>query len=186
MAITKISVRGARQHNLKNIDVEIPRNTLTVITGFERLGEVVARFRHDLCRRAAALRGDAFDLCPPVSRSDGASGCRCHRRPESGDFDRAEDHQPEPALDRRNHHRDLRLSSPVVFLDRSAALSEVRAGHQPAIGGADRAAGHVSDSGGSRDAAGSDRSRPQGRIQERKWRSWSSTASLGRASMASW
>ena len=32
MAITKISVRGARQHNLKNIDVEIPRNTLTVIT----------------------------------------------------------------------------------------------------------------------------------------------------------
>jgi len=33
MAITKISVRGARQHNLKNVDVEIPRNTLTVITG---------------------------------------------------------------------------------------------------------------------------------------------------------
>src|SRR5256714_2334770 len=33
MAINKITVRGARQHNLKNIDVEIPRNTLTVITG---------------------------------------------------------------------------------------------------------------------------------------------------------
>jgi len=33
MAITQISVRGARQHNLKNINVEIPRNTLTVITG---------------------------------------------------------------------------------------------------------------------------------------------------------
>ena len=33
MPITKITVRGARQHNLKNIDVEIPRNTLTVITG---------------------------------------------------------------------------------------------------------------------------------------------------------
>ena len=28
-----IIVEGARVHNLKNIDVEIPRNSLTVITG---------------------------------------------------------------------------------------------------------------------------------------------------------
>jgi excinuclease ABC subunit A len=29
----RLTVRGARQHNLKNFDVEIPRRTLTVITG---------------------------------------------------------------------------------------------------------------------------------------------------------
>src|SRR5438874_9158689 len=39
MAITKITVRGARQHNLKNINVEIPRNSLTVITGLSGSGK---------------------------------------------------------------------------------------------------------------------------------------------------
>jgi excinuclease ABC subunit A len=39
LPITKITVRGARQHNLKNITVEIPRNTLTVITGLSGSGK---------------------------------------------------------------------------------------------------------------------------------------------------
>jgi excinuclease ABC subunit A len=39
MSIKNISVRGARQHNLKNINVEIPRNTFTVITGLSGSGK---------------------------------------------------------------------------------------------------------------------------------------------------
>jgi len=39
MGLTNITVRGARQHNLKNINVEIPRNSLTVITGLSGSGK---------------------------------------------------------------------------------------------------------------------------------------------------
>ena len=34
-----ISVKGARQHNLKNIDISIPRDELTVITGLSGSGK---------------------------------------------------------------------------------------------------------------------------------------------------
>ena len=37
--LDRISVHGARQHNLKNISVQIPRNTFTVITGLSGSGK---------------------------------------------------------------------------------------------------------------------------------------------------
>lgn len=39
MSIREITVRGARQHNLKNINVEIPRDRFTVITGLSGSGK---------------------------------------------------------------------------------------------------------------------------------------------------
>ena len=36
---SKIFVKGARENNLKNIDVEIPRDALTVITGLSGSGK---------------------------------------------------------------------------------------------------------------------------------------------------
>ncbi|MFN0164882.1 MAG: excinuclease ABC subunit UvrA [Bryobacteraceae bacterium] len=37
--LNRISVHGARQHNLKNVDVEIPRNSFTVVTGLSGSGK---------------------------------------------------------------------------------------------------------------------------------------------------
>jgi excinuclease ABC subunit A len=39
VGITHITVRGARQHNLRNVSVSIPRNTLTVVTGLSGSGK---------------------------------------------------------------------------------------------------------------------------------------------------
>jgi excinuclease ABC subunit A len=39
MSISHISVRGARQHNLQDINVRIPRNTFTVVTGLSGSGK---------------------------------------------------------------------------------------------------------------------------------------------------
>ena len=34
-----LSIRGARQHNLKNVDLDLPRNRITVITGLSGSGK---------------------------------------------------------------------------------------------------------------------------------------------------
>ena len=34
-----IKIRGAREHNLKNLDVDIPRNELVVLTGLSGSGK---------------------------------------------------------------------------------------------------------------------------------------------------
>ncbi len=49
-ARTTIAVQGARVHNLKNISLEIPRDSLVVVTGLSGFGQVEPRVRHDLRR----------------------------------------------------------------------------------------------------------------------------------------
>ena len=44
-----IKIRGARLNNLKNIDLDIKRNTLTVITGLSGSGKTTLAFDTIVC-----------------------------------------------------------------------------------------------------------------------------------------
>ena len=98
-----------------------------------RLGQVLTRLRHLVCRGSAALRRIAVGLRPAVSAVDGEAGCRPDRRAVAGDFHRAEGDFAQPAVDRRHRHRNPRLPAPAVRPRRHAVLP----GAQPAAGGAD-------------------------------------------------
>ena len=94
----KINVYGARVHNLKNIDVEIPRNTLTVITGLSGSGK-------------SSL---AFDTIFAEGQRRYIETFSAYARNFLGGMERparhqyrTEDHQQEPTFHRGNHHRGL-------------------------------------------------------------------------------
>ena len=70
----RISVLGARVHNLKNIDVDIPRNKLSVITGMSGSGKsslALIRF----LRKATPLCGDVLAYARNFLGKYGTAGC---------------------------------------------------------------------------------------------------------------
>ena len=61
-----IRVRGARTHNLKNIDLDLPRHRLIVITGLSGSGKVVACLRHACTPKVS---GATSNRCLPTRGS---------------------------------------------------------------------------------------------------------------------
>ena len=71
----KIIVRGAKEHNLKNVNVEIPRNKLVVITGLSGSGKSSLAFdtiyAEGQRRYVESLSSYARMFCASIFRTDG-------------------------------------------------------------------------------------------------------------------
>ena len=103
----EIVVKGAREHNLKNIDVTIPRNKLVVITGLCGSGKsslafdtIYAEGQRRYVESLSSYARQFLGLMekPDVDQIDGLS---------PGDFDRPEIDLPQPALHGGHCHRNL-------------------------------------------------------------------------------
>ena len=171
MPLENIVVRGAREHNLKNVNVTIPRNKLVVITGVSGSGksslafdtiyaEGQRRYVESLSAYARQFLG-RMDK-PDVDYIEGSVASDLHR-PEGG--------VAQPALDRRHGHRDIRLPPAAVCQGRASPLLQVRKTGRASDGPADRG---LRARPAGQDAAPDTRSdgaaaqgRAQGRVRER-------------------
>jgi excinuclease ABC subunit A len=74
IAANAIEIKGAREHNLKNVDVEIPRDKLTVITGVSGSGKSTVAFdilfAEGQRRYLESLNAYARQFVEPAGRAD--------------------------------------------------------------------------------------------------------------------
>ena len=105
-----IIVKGAKENNLKNIDVTIPRNKLTVFTGLSGSGKSTLAFDTIFLVRAAVLG------------ADGKTRRREHRGAVARDLHRPENDLAQPPFDGGNGDGDIRLFPSFVRAYRRSAL----------------------------------------------------------------
>ena len=80
-----IDIKGAREHNLKGIDVKIPRNKMVVLTGLSGSGKSSLAFDTIYAEGQRRYMVSVI-LCQTVPWSDGETECREYIWSVSGHF----------------------------------------------------------------------------------------------------
>ena len=70
-----IQIRGARTHNLKNIDLDLPRDKLIVITGLSGSGKSSLAFDTIYAEGTEEVCRITLHLCQTISFNDGKTRC---------------------------------------------------------------------------------------------------------------
>ena len=159
-----ISIRGAREHNLKGVDLTIPRDKLVVFTGLSGSGKsslafdtIYAEGQRRYVESLSAYARQFLEMMqkPDVDLIEGLSPAISIEQKTTSQ---------EPALHGRHRHRNLRLYAPAMGARRRALF----AGDRPADREPDRLAdgrshpGHAGEDAAL--SAGARGARPQGRI----------------------
>ncbi len=159
-----IVVRGAREHNLKNVDLELPRDKLIVFTGLSGSGK-------------SSL---AFDTIYAEGQRRYVESLSAYARQFLGQMDKPdvdfiEGLSPAISIDQKSASRNPRSTVGTITeiydylrllyaAHRRAALPELRPGHHPPDAAADRRPGAAAPRGHALPGARAGRARPQGRV----------------------
>ena len=118
----QIVIRGARTHNLKNVDLTIPPRSLVVMTGVSGSGKSSLAFdtiyAEGQRRYVESLSAYARQFLERMEKPD-VDSIEGHL---SGDRDPPEEQHPQSALDGRHDDRDPRLPAAALRAGRPDLL----------------------------------------------------------------
>ena len=120
-----ISIRGAREHNLQNVSVDLPRDKFTVITGVSGSGKSTLAF--DIVFAEGQRRYlESLNAYAAVRAARIASGRRCDFRHSTDRSHRAENQSGRPQEHGGDADRGLSFPAPAVSEARHAILPGLR------------------------------------------------------------
>ena len=85
-ANNRITIKGAREHNLKNVNLVLPRNKLIVMTGLSGSGKSSLAFDTIFADGQRRYMESLSSYARHVPGSDGKARCGRNHRPFPGHF----------------------------------------------------------------------------------------------------